>query len=735
MTGPTPVTGRTVWIGAGLVALATIAGTWTLTGLLAPGPWRSVAALVVVALAAVVAGARATGRSRFAPSGWGLAAALVALLSLYGGTGTTPGLPLPTPDTLDRLVRLTRSGVDAVVEGRIPVEPSRGLELLVVAGAAAVLLTTDVLALALGRAGLAGVALLGLWLPTILFERDPGVPLMVVGGLSFVLLLTLTRPRVRRGAAGSRDALTAVGAAMAVCLLAVAAGPLASATPLYGSVRLPGSWGPSGIDGPLRLSTDLDMRSSLGERSDRPVLTYTTTAPSVGPLRMYTMVDFDGREWVRGEATDDLDRAEGVLWPDAVDDVAPEDLARLNVRIGELTQDRLPIPVEPRSVEIRGTWLYDQERDEVVAGGPATTRSTSYEVTVAARDLSADALRQDTAGTVPADDPTLAVPESEFTAQVRDLAAEVTADAATAYDQAIALQSYFRDVQNFRYDTQLPPPETDDAVWDFLNQRRGYCVQFATGMTLMARTLGIPARIGVGFLPGSPSSEVRGEYVVSGRQAHAWPELFFAGAGWVRFEPTPATQTGAPPAYADPFGGAPVAPEQQQATSSAAPSLTPGAVTPQQGQQGAPGQVGIGSASVPAWLVVAVVTTVVLVVALALLALRARRRRRHPRLPTDPEGWWSFLRAALTAAGVTWSDAMTPRQVRTLLRERVDAADVDPLVRAEALDALDGLVATVESTRYAPAPREWDDEQLHAWVQAVERPFVPEPERELERSR
>ncbi len=730
MTGPSPVTGRSAWIGAALVAVATVAGAWTMTGLLAPGPWRSVTALVVVGLAGVVTGSRAASRSRLAPTGWGLGATLVAVVSLYGGTGTTPGLPLPTPDTLDRLVRLARSGVDAVAEGRIPVEPSRGLELLVVAGAALALLATDLLALALGRAGLAGLPLLGLWLPTILFERDPGLPLLLVGGVSYLLLLTLTRPRTRRAGTDARDAGPALAAAAAVCVLAVVAGPVASAMPFYGSMRLPGSWGPGGIDGPLRLSTDLDMRSSLGQRSDRPVLTYTTSAQAVGPLRMYTMVDFDGREWVRGDAGADLAEAEGVLWPDAVADPAPEDLARLSIRVGDLTQDRLPIPVEPRAVDVSGTWLYDPERDEVVAGRSATTRDTSYEVTIAARDLSPDALRQDEAGVLPAADPRLAVPESEFTAEVRDLAAELTADAATTYDKAIALQSYFRDVRNFRYDTQLPPPETDDAVWDFLTQRTGYCVQFATGMTLMARTLGIPARLAVGFLPGSPSTEVRGEFVVSGRQAHAWPELFFEGAGWVRFEPTPAVQTGAPPVYADPFAGLPVTPEQQQATSSAAPSITPGAVTPQQGEQGTDGQVGIGSASVPTWVVLVGGGALLLVLTSAALALRARRRRRHPRLPEDPEGWWAFLRAALTEAGVTWSDAMTPRQVGSLLTERIDAADRDPLVRAEALDALDRLVRVLESTRYAPAPREWDVEQLHGWVDAVRRPFVAEPERE-----
>lgn len=733
MNGTAAVGGRQVWVGAVLVALATTVGTWTMTGLLAPGPWRAVSAIVVVLVASVVAVARAVGRARLAPSGWGLAAGVVALVSLYGGTGTTPGLPLPTPDTLDRLVRLGRSGVDAIVEGRIPVEPSRGLELLVVAGAVAVVLATDLLALGLGRAGLAGLPLLGVWLPTILFERDPGVVLMVLGGVTYLMLLSLTRPRARRSAGESRDALPALAAAVVVCVLALASGPVASALPFYGSVRVPGSWGPAGIDGPLRLSTDLDMRSSLGQRSDRPVLTYSTDATAVGPLRMYTMVDFDGREWHRGDtasAPEDLSATDGVLWPQEAATPAPDEVSRLSVRVGELAQDRLPIPTEPRAVDVAGSWLYDPVRDEVIGARSTSTRGLSYEVTIAARDLSPDVLRQDERAPVASDDPTLALPDSAFAADIRALAAELTADATTTYDQALALQSYFRDIRNFRYDTQLPPAETEDAVWDFLTQKSGYCVQFATGMTVMARTLGIPARLAVGFLPGAPSTEVRGEFVVSGRQAHAWPELYFADAGWVRFEPTPAVQTGAPPVYADPFAGLPVTPGEQAQTQSAAPSLSPGAVAPQQPQQGGGGQVGIGSASVPTWLVLAGSGLLLVVAAATVLALRARRRRRHPRLPADPEGWWGHLRALLTEAGVTWSDAMTPRQVGELLRERVESGDRDPLERAEALEALARLVATVESTRYAPDPGAWDVGELQGWVEAVHRVFAPAPARE-----
>lgn len=718
------VTGQQVWLGSALVVTATVIGVWTLGTLLAPGPWNVVAVLVVLLVATATAAVRAGGRSRLAPSGWGLVTAAVLLASLYVGPGTTPALPLPTPESLERFVRLARSGIDAVAQGQIPVEPSRGLELLVVTGAVVVFLVTDLLALGLGRAGLAGLPLLGLWLPTILFEIDPGLSALVLGGAVYLLLLAVTRPRTRQTARVTPDVGPTVAAAAAVAVLAVLAGPIATAMPFYGAVRLPGAFGAGGIDGPLRLSTDLDMRSSLGQRSDRTVLTYTTDATAVGPLRMYTMVDFDGREWQRGDRGEDLSQADGLLWPSDVG-VVPDELDRLSIRVGDLAQDRLPIPVEPRSVDVPGTWLYDAGRDEILATGAASTQDTTYEVMIAARDLTPATLREDAAGgVIGADAAELAVAESSFTPQVRALAAKITADATTQYDQALALQSFFRNVQNFSYDTQVPPAQTEDAVWDFLTQRTGYCVQYASAMAVMARTLGIPTRLAVGFLPGRPSDEVRGQYVVSGRQAHAWPELYFAGAGWVRFEPTPAVQTGAPPLYADPFAGLPVSPEDQVPTSTPGSSITAGAQAPQQGQGGG-NQVGIGSASVPLLLVVAVLVVVALVITVLVVTLVRRRRRKHPPRPRGADQWWASLRRSLAERDLTWSDATTPRQAVELVRGRLREAEAAPEAVQEAITALGALLAAVESSRYAPDPRPRADEELAGWVGQIERPFTP----------
>lgn len=720
-----PVSGAQVWIGSGLVALATLVGVRALAGLVSPGPWATVSTVLVLMLAAFTAWLRHAGRSRTAPSAWGLALALVALGALYTGTATTPTLPLPTPDSFERFARLVRSGVEGVVDGRIPVEPSRGIELLVVTGAVAVFLLADLLALGLGRAGLAGVAVLGLWVPTITFELAPPVPVMLLGGVSFLLLLTLTRPPGRTGESGlGRDGWPALAAAAAVTVGALVAGPLVGAAPFYGAVDLPSAWTGAGVDGPLRLSTELDMRASLAERSDRPVLTYTTDAESVGPLRLYTVVDFDGQEWLRGEPGRDLARSDGVLWPTPTIDPDAVESDRLSVRIGNLDQERLPITTEPRALDVDGSWFYDAERDEVVSRS-GSTRDSRYVVTIFPRDLSPEALRADAPGATYAPDAAvLTVPDTPFAADIAALAQEVTAASGTPYDRAVALQSFFRNIGDFTYDTEVPAPRTEDAVWDFLTDRTGYCVQYATAMTVMARTLGIPARLAIGFLPGRANPAVRGEYVVTGRQAHAWPELYFAGAGWVRFEPTPAVQTGAPPLYADPFAGAATTPEEEAASAAAAQASTaPTTTSAATVQPGSSGRVGIGTASLPVALVIAVVFVLVALLTLGGWLWWRRHSHRPEAVPEGPEEWWSHLRARLATHGVTWSDAATPRQAADLVRARLGQD------RPEAAAALTSLATVLEDSRYAPGPTPWRADDLQEWATAVERPFVEAAER------
>ena len=120
------------------------------------------------------------------------------------------------------------------------------------------------------------------------------------------------------------------------------------------------------------------------------------------------------------------------------------------------------------------------------------------------------------------------------------LARRVTRGARTPYETVLALESWFRARGGFSYD-ELPPPSGGAPLVAFVTRTRaGYCQHFAGAMALMLRMLGVPARVAVGFTSGSPKD---GKWVVTDHDAHAWVEVWFAGHGWVPFDPTPGRGT------------------------------------------------------------------------------------------------------------------------------------------------------------------------------------------------
>ncbi len=131
----------------------------------------------------------------------------------------------------------------------------------------------------------------------------------------------------------------------------------------------------------------------------------------------------------------------------------------------------------------------------------------------------------------------LQIPDS-LPKRVRDLAREVAGNEATAYDQATAIEGYLRQI-HYNLNIEAPPAGVDPVDWFLFDYREGYCTYHASAMVLMCRALGLPARLAQGYAPGE-YVDARGVYVVREGDAHAWPEVFFPGYGWVEFEPTPS---------------------------------------------------------------------------------------------------------------------------------------------------------------------------------------------------
>jgi transglutaminase-like putative cysteine protease len=120
--------------------------------------------------------------------------------------------------------------------------------------------------------------------------------------------------------------------------------------------------------------------------------------------------------------------------------------------------------------------------------------------------------------------------------RVLALATDLTATQPTAYDRALAIETYLR---QYEYTLDVPTPGGSQDIADFFlfELQKGYCDYYATSMVVLARAAGLPARMVVGYVSGT-YDPMEARYVVTQADAHAWPEIYFPGYGWVEFEPT-----------------------------------------------------------------------------------------------------------------------------------------------------------------------------------------------------
>jgi len=205
------------------------------------------------------------------------------------------------------------------------------------------------------------------------------------------------------------------------------------------------------------------------------------------------------------------------------------------------------------------------ESAEYVSSGVESAASTSLDRATVARD--------------PWLAPYLELPPT-VTQRTRDLATRVAAGAASDYARVVAVQRYL--LSHYAYDQNIAaPPRGEDGVDYFLFvAQRGYCDYFASAMVVMLRSLSIPARLVVGYVAHTPGSD--GAYTVRESDAHAWVEVYFAGLGWQRFDPTPGGAAPQAEATSSPVATATAAATQEPLPSSVRlPEQTSSAATRQ----------------------------------------------------------------------------------------------------------------------------------------------------------
>ncbi|HWB71336.1 MAG TPA: transglutaminaseTgpA domain-containing protein, partial [Egibacteraceae bacterium] len=467
----------------------------------------------------------------------------VALVGVAFLPDTLAAGVLPTPATWDAGLRLWLRALELVRIRAAPAFADPPLLLLTVTGVWFVAHGVDAL-VAHARAPLQAVALaMVLWTVPLVVAPPGGRawawawPLLAA---SAALLLGFAGDDLTRWGTwvdpwtgrvpyrGGANPLVPAGATVTAAAIAIGA-LVAGLLPGFGrppALRAPGLGATTVADNPIvNIRASLVARDNtaplLRVRSSRPVYLRTTALDVYSADEEWTNAGIRGRPV--GRAGLPVHRPVASAEPVAVD-VAVENLP-----------GAILVPVPYRPLQIVGDFRERLDYDSRLAtftldAGLSLRRGDRYRVYAAVPVPEAGTLdRADATGAHP-------VLPAGVPVAVGRLARDIVerAGAVTPFQQALAVQDELR---TWRYSVDVPAGHSGSALESFLERRSGYCEQFAGTMAVMLRTLGIPARVAVGFTPGTPVGE--GQYVVTSANAHAWVEVPFQAQGWIAFEPTP----------------------------------------------------------------------------------------------------------------------------------------------------------------------------------------------------
>jgi hypothetical protein len=647
-----------------------------------------------------------------------------ATVSLY-----VCGAPIPIGDAWLRFELAFQDASTSAQQYRAPVARDvPPIDPLLIAGGAACMLLVDIVAGTLRRVPLAGLPLLTIYsIPVSLLGSGVSWIVFTLTTVGFLLLLYLQESRqiarwgrplgsdsaadpsgfgVSNGAL--RSSATAIGAAATALAIVV---PVF--IPTFGLEMFSGGFGQGGGNQIKIQNPTADLMRDLRQGKDYDMVTVFTDDPNPEYLRVAVLNRFSDNEWSSGNRTASPDQnASGTLpLPVGLDTSVPTDDYSYDVTISEdFISSWLPTQFPISEIDASGDWRYDvSSMDFMAFDDDLDTSGMSYTMTAIQPTLDAEDMARSNIATNLMNTQLVELP-GDLPSSIRTTALTAAGDAPTRFQQAVAIQNWLRDGE---YTKQRPAGNGTDTLEEFLDPgledsfRTGYCEQFAAAMAVMARTLNIPSRVSIGFL--TPEDKGNGTYVYSAQDLHAWPELYFPGSGWVRFEPTPPQRAGSTPGYTQHEFPEPEPDNTNTVLPSEDISNRPTPGDPQQeGQRGDSAQ--DAGTTIP-WRTIGIgIGALVLVVLLALLPRTWRGRRRAGRLAEGPEPVWIELRDTVVDLGLTWPPGRSPRETGSHLvhyfgrpvgedpasRPR-HGADVAP----EAETALQRIVGTLELQRYA----------------------------------
>jgi transglutaminase-like putative cysteine protease len=775
----------TSWLVASVGVAAAVALAGTLTRLATPQAAIAACVAVLLAVVPVLAGygwpgragalavlgltaASATGARllrAFAAIATYLAVPFLYLTAVFAGSSAWAGV-IPTSRSLAALARLP-GRASSEFKYSPPIPTTRPVEFLAVGGVALIAICVDVLAVRLRRPALAGLPLLLLFsVPVASSLKRFTIVQTLLFGLAIAAYLALLasdgRQRLRMwgrlvtirrtqasdetgqgpdtrqvAASGRRVGLTAVVLAMVVPVF------LAGTPPKDLFAKTAGGGTGTGVAIPGGLAPLENVGQELAQK---PTLefSYETTNPE--PQQQYFqqyVLNYDyaaGGKWLLGASAGQSVQNERMPYPvPGLTAGVSSATVRTSVSLARIENVALPVPYAPVQIQSGDTNLTETSGTLMVFD---PQQLTSGQYTVISKEAEPTA-----AGLAAA----AAYPQSVLRAytgyrgpdarQLLRIARQHTAGDTTPLTKAADLQRWFNSPA-FTYTTHERWPNSGPWLLRFLTKDpRGDCEQFAPAFAVLARLLGIPSRVAIGFTGGTFAGHSL--WRVMSSDAHAWPELYFPGAGWVRFEPTPAGSEGSAgqgtattPDYT--IGVLPTGPGGQstQPTGGPTPSSSAGSssghpISPKQIQAGVGPQ---GSAlhaksGFPVWILV--LLAVLLVLASPALARWLTRRRRWMSASTDSaraQTAWLELLDDLADYGLRPEPSESPRAVarRVAAEAKLGAAGSAAVARIGAaeerarysLGSLPGteLRADVAAARRALAAHASRAQRLRAWL-------------------
>ena len=291
-----------------------------------------------------------------------------------------------------------------------------------------------------------------------------------------------------------------------------------------------------GSDNRIRVSPLVQMGSILRDTEDHnpPFFEVQVSSNQLSYWQMVALDTFDGNTW-EAQADDGNQVTNGSI---QLASTGGDTVQQTFTMLDDLGYSWLVAGGDPTSIAINhDVWWHPLSSSLTMDGWP--DKGESYQVTsVYANPKAADLEGRNTMSRRPSVHRSPADPRPI----IKQSALAWTAGAQTPYDQVMAIMQHLKSPA-FTYDPNIDLQDNSQALADFLSQKKGFCQQFASLMAVMLRSIGIPARIGLGFTQGDPVANETGTYIVHGHDYHSWVEVPFEGYGWLTFDPTPAFTT------------------------------------------------------------------------------------------------------------------------------------------------------------------------------------------------